>query len=465
MREFRGVWVATVANIDWPSEPGLSNDVLKKEMITILEVCEDSNLNAIVFQVRPGGDTMYKSSLEPWSYYLTGLQGRAPADGWDPLEFIVEEAHDRGIEVHCWFNPYRSKNPAQGDSPMAESNLMFRKPGLVKEYGDYLWMDPGEPEVQDHSYNVFMDVLDRYDIDGLHVDDYFYPYPQYADMADFPDEPSWKKYKARGGMLERNDWRRDNVNQFIKRVYEGTKERKPWVKFGISPFSLYRPGHPEGITQTTFDQFESLYADCRLWLREGWCDYFTPQLYWPIGGTMSYTLLLDYWNEQNWKNRHMWNGNALHRLLPGERPYPRSDWPVGEVVDQINYTRSTEATGNVFFSMKGLVKNYKNINGVLKNTVYAEKALVPPTTWLDDDPPPAPKCSLNASSGLLTFGGAEDDVRFFAIYADFGDGLKLKKVTSAKRQSISGLSLSKASEVKVSMIDVYGNEGPLQTVR
>ncbi|MCH8977711.1 MAG: family 10 glycosylhydrolase [Armatimonadetes bacterium] len=464
MREFRGVWIATVRNIDWPTRPGLSNAELKEEMLTILDRCEDNNLNAIVIQIRPEGDAMYKSDLEPWSYYLTGEQGKAPADGWDPLEFVVEEAHDRGIEVHCWLNPYRAKGPGN-TTPLAQPHIKLRKPELVKEYGDYLWMDPGEKEVQDHSYNVFMDVVERYDIDGLHVDDYFYPYPQYADMADFPDGPSWQKYKAGGGKLDRGDWRRKNVNDFIQRVYEGTKERKPWVKFGISPFSLYRPGHPEGITQTSFDQYESLYADCRLWLREGWCDYFTPQLYWPIGGTMSYTLLLDYWNSQNWKNRHMWNGNALHRLPPGERPYPRSDWPVGEVVEQIEYTRTTEATGNVFFSMRAFVQNFKNVNGVLTSTVYTEKALVPATTWLDDVPPPAPDGSLDRSSGLLSLGGATEDARFFAIYADYGNGMKLKKVTTARRTSISGLSLSKASAVKVSLIDLYGNEGQAQTVK
>ncbi|MCH8980354.1 MAG: family 10 glycosylhydrolase, partial [Armatimonadetes bacterium] len=202
MREFRAAWIATVANIDWPSEPGLSNAELKQEMIVILDLCEKNNFNAVIFQVRPAGDAMYKSDLEPWSYFLTGEQGKAPASGWDPLTFVVAEAHDRGLEVHCWFNPYRAKHPGQktGLDPL---HIKVRKPELVKQLGKYLWMDPGEPEVQDHSFNVFMDVVERYDIDGVHIDDYFYPYPSYAGGADFPDEPSWQKYKQAGGELER----------------------------------------------------------------------------------------------------------------------------------------------------------------------------------------------------------------------------------------------------------------------
>ncbi|MCH7944648.1 MAG: family 10 glycosylhydrolase [Armatimonadetes bacterium] len=463
MREFRAAWVATVANIDWPSEPGLSNAELRKEMITILDRCEENNFNAIIFQVRPGGDAMYKSDLEPWSYFLTGEQGKAPADGWDPLSFIVDEAHDRGIEVHCWFNPYRAKHAVQ-KTGLAPLHLKVRKPDIVKQYGDYLWMDPGEKEVQDHSFNVFMDVVERYDIDGIHIDDYFYPYPSYAGGEDFPDGPSWKKYTDGGGELDRGDWRRKNVNDFVKRVYEGIKRRKRWVKFGVSPFGLYRPGHPEGITRTAFDQYETLYADCRLWFREGWLDYYTPQLYWPMEGDMSYKTLLDYWMGENRMNRHLWPGNYSGRIRAGSGTYPRGNWPVQELIDQIEYTREVGAMGNVFFSMKSFTQDFKGVNKVLTNGVYKKKALVPASPWLDSTPPPMPACSLNNSTGRLTLRGAYADARYYAVYADFGEGLDLIKVTSSGRGTLTGLSLNEAQTVMVSIVDRAGNESKLQTV-
>ncbi len=272
-REFRGAWVATVANIDWPTQPGLSNDALIAEMHAILDKAVECHLNAIVFQVRPSADALYKSDLEPWSWYLTREQGTAPADDWDPLAAWIEESHKRGIELHAWLNPYRAKHPVQKD-PVADSHVSHKLGDGVLEYGDYLWMDPGDKRVQDHSFAVFMDLTERYDLDGLHIDDYFYPYPIYEDKekVEFPDDVSWGKYQASGGKLDRNHWRRDNVNQFIERVYDGIKQRKPWVKFGISPFGIYRPGVPETI-QAGIDQYDELFADAKLWLEEGWCDY------------------------------------------------------------------------------------------------------------------------------------------------------------------------------------------------
>lgn len=458
MREFRAAWIATVANIDWPTKPGLSNYELKKEMITILDRCEDNNFNAIVFQVRPGGDAMYKSSLEPWSYYLTGKQGKAPADGWDPLEFVVKEAHDRGLEVHCWFNPYRAKHSVQ-KSPLAMPHLALREEGVVKQFGDYMWMDPGEKKVQDHSFNVFMDVVERYDIDGIHIDDYFYPYPSYGKGAEFPDDPSYNRFKAGGGKLDRGDWRRKNVDDFVERIYEGTKKRKPWVKFGISPFGIARANTPDGV-KTSFDQYEVLYADAVKWLEEGWCDYFTPQLYWPIEGNQSYPLLLKFWIQHNKKNRHMWPGN-----IPSNLNRSSNRWENKELIDQIKVTRELGAGGNVHFSMKAFTLDYQNINEDLTSSVYRDKALIPATDWLDSEAPAAPRCVLNGNNGVLTLNGASMDARFFAIYADFGQGLKLRKVTSTDRKSISGLQLTRAKSVKVSVTDYYGNESALQTVK
>jgi len=278
-REFRAAWIASVANINWPSKAGLSTEKQKAEAIELLNRLKDHNYNAAILQIRPQCDALYKSDLEPWSYYLTGEQGKAPDPYYDPLEFWIEQAHNRGIELHAWFNPYRAHHVSGGE--VTENSIVKTKPELVvKLKTGYYWMDPANPKTQDHSYNVVMDVVRRYDIDGVHFDDYFYPYPSYNKDEDFPDNNSWKKYLENGGSLSRGDWRRESVNIFIERLYKGIKREKHHVKFGLSPFGIWRPHYPESIRG--FDQYEKLYADARLWLNEGWIDYFTPQLYWTI---------------------------------------------------------------------------------------------------------------------------------------------------------------------------------------
>ncbi|HEX9938601.1 MAG TPA: family 10 glycosylhydrolase, partial [Longimicrobium sp.] len=297
-REFRGVWIATVANIDWPSRPGLPADSQRAELIALLDRAQALRLNAIVFQIRPAGDALYRSQLEPWSEYLTGAQGTPPSDGYDPLEFAITESHRRGMQLHAWFNPYRARHMS-AKTPEAANHISRTHPEVVKQYGRYLWMDPGEPRVQDHSMAVILDVVRRYDVDGVHIDDYFYPYPE-RDSAtggnrEFPDEASWRRYQAGGGRLSRDDWRRNNVDRFVERMYREVHQVKPWVQVGISPFGIWRPGYPAQIT-AGLDQYAGLYADARKWLREGWTDYFVPQLYWPIARTgQSYPVLLDWW--------------------------------------------------------------------------------------------------------------------------------------------------------------------------
>ena len=278
-REFRAAWVATVANINWPSNPGIPVDQQKEEALALLDLLERTNFNAVIFQVRPQSDALYKSELEPWSYYLTGEQGIAPSPFYDPLEFWVDEAHKRGIELHVWLNPYRAHHPSGG--PISESSIVNTRSDLALELkGGYWWLDPSNKGTQQHSLDVVMDIVSRYDIDGVHFDDYFYPYPGYNGDEDFPDTESRTKYVKNGGSLSIGDWRRESVNTFIKDVYSAIKAEKPHVKFGLSPFGIWRPGYPASVEG--FDQYEVLYADAKKWLNEGWVDYFTPQLYWPV---------------------------------------------------------------------------------------------------------------------------------------------------------------------------------------
>lgn len=434
MREFRAVWVATVANIDYPSKPGLPVSALKSEMIAILDKCKELNLNAVILQVRPSADALYKSDLEPWSWYLTGEQGQAPADGFDPLTFAIDEAHKRGLELHAWCNPYRALHPAQ-KSGTASNHLARTNPGIVKQYGTYLWMDPGEKAVQDRSFDVFMDLVNRYDLDGIHIDDYFYPYPvtEGGNKVDFPDNESYAKYWSSGGRLGKKDWRRKNVDDFIQRFYTSLKATRPTVKFGISPFGIYRPGVPTGI-RAGIDQYDELYADCLRWYREGWLDYYTPQLYWPIDqAPQAYPVLLKYWAEQNAKGRHFWPGNYTSRTNPQD-----GNWKPSELTNQIKLTRQQSGSdGNVHFSMKALMKNFNGVSDALKKDSYAKPALVPASPWLDSEAPGVPEVeSAVGADGNMTLKigtGKTSDFRFVFVQTSSGKHV----LTSDKELTVS----------------------------
>ena len=393
-REFRALWVATVGNIDWPSRPGLTPAEQREELVRLLDAAVAARFNAIILQVRTAGDALYDSPLEPWSEYLSGEQGVAPGEDYDPLAFAVRAAHARGLELHAWFNPYRARHPS-AEGPLAPGHLANTRPELVREYGTHLWMDPGEPAVQDHTMAVIMDVVRRYDIDGIHIDDYFYPYRERdADGAEipFPDEPSWTRYVEGGGTLSRDDWRRRNVDTLIERMYRETKAAKPWVKVGISPFGLWRPGYPDPVC--CFDPYDQLYADSRSWLVNGWLDYFTPQLYWPIGQTaQSYALLLGWWAEQNTHDRHLWPGSFAGRVRSERRP---DGWPARELLAQIYVQRGHPgASGTVHFPGNYLLRNPDGVADSVRATAFARPALVPPSPWLDDDAPARPRLALD----------------------------------------------------------------------
>ena len=396
MREFRGVWVASVRNIDWPSRPGLPPALAKAELVALLDRAAAIGLNAVVLQVRPAGDALYASKIEPWSAYLTGTQGLAPVPLWDPLQFAVEQAHARGLELHAWFNPYRAKDPS-ANGPLAPSHIARRHPELVKKYGKQLWMDPGEPAVREQTLRVILDVVKRYDIDGVHLDDYFYPYPERRPngSTDFPDDRSWKKYKKGGGKLSRDDWRRSNVDGLIRDLHEQIAKLKPWVKFGISPFQLWRPGYPQSIT-TGLDAYSTLYADSRKWFVNGWVDYLSPQLYRRVDEERSYGILLRWWAAQNAQHRHLWPGLYTSGVRTGDA----TDWRRGEIVAQVLATRDQPAVdGELHFSMAPFLEDRDSVGTVLRRTVYAEPALVPASPWMASGASAAPEIALKQGAG------------------------------------------------------------------
>jgi uncharacterized lipoprotein YddW (UPF0748 family) len=403
-REFRGVWIATVQNIDWPSRPGLPVNQQKQELLALLDKSVELNLNAIVFQIRPAADALYASELEPWSPYLTGQMGKAPEPFYDPLEFAVEEAHRRGLQLHVWFNPYRVQLDG-GRGPATPDHSSVSRKDIVRQYGKMLWFDPGEPKAVEHFINVLTDVVKRYDIDGVHIDDYFYPYQVRDDagkIVPFPDDDSYKRATRHGKKLERDDWRRQNVNRLVEGMYEAVKREKPWVLVGISPFGIWRPGNPPGIVG--LDQYSVLYADARLWFQEGWLDYMTPQLYWQVNSKgQSYPKLLGWWAEQNVKDRHLWPGNFTSKVRrQSTDPESASAWSAEELIRQIEATRAQPgATGNIHFSMKALMQNYDGIADKLKAGVYAEPALVPESPWLGRETPGKPKVDVTANGNEL----------------------------------------------------------------
>lgn len=459
-KEFRAAWVASVANINWPSKPGLSTAEQQKEAIFLLDFLKKNNFNAVIFQVRPQADAFYKSDLEPWSVFLSGKQGQAPNPYYDPLQFWIEAAHDRGLELHVWLNPYRAHHTS--GKVISDQSIVKKRPDLVVKLKDgQYWMDPSIKGTQDHASAVVKDIVKRYDIDGVHFDDYFYPYESYNGGADFPDEVSWAAYLKSGGKLSRGDWRRQSVNQFIERVYKEIKAEKKYVKFGLSPFGIWKPGYPASIEG--MDQYNKLYADAKLWLNKGWIDYFMPQLYWSINNApQSFPVLLGWWASENTMNRHLWPG--MNVGLGGD------DKNVDEIVNQIMITRGMlpNSPGAAHWSIAGLTKHEKLIKGIADGP-YKKQALVPASPWLDDKAPAAPdvRTELKQGQWKLSWNGIEaKDVFRWVVYTQYGNNWSYVVLNRNDRYLIkSALEAGvKLNKVAVTAVDRTGNESLFREV-
>lgn len=456
-REFRGLWVATVNNLDWPSRPGLPTDQQQAELLAILDRAASLRMNAVVFQVRPEFDALYVSSDEPWSRYLTGRQGQAPSPLWDPLAFAVDEAHRRGLELHAWINPYRAAY--WRDSLVAATHVTNQRADLIRVYGQFLWVDPGLPESRDAVLRVVRDIARRYDVDGLHIDDYFYPYPELRDgvTLEFPDGPTYEAYRRGGGMLDKADWRRANNDELVRALYAAVKAEKPWVKFGISPFGVWRPGVPPSTT-AGLDQHEELYADVRKWLNEGWLDYLAPQLYWPVQPPdQSYPVLLRWWVEENHRGREVWPGLALYKLpITGPRKMSADD-----IVQEVELTRAQAgANGHLLFNARVLMNNVERIADRL-GQLYAEPALVPAMPWLDSVPPDRPVAtiainSLDAAVIRIAPGGVEP-VAAWVVQARVAGAWRIAILPGVERTHILTDGDARADVVSVTAVDRAGN--------
>ena len=417
-REFRGVWIATHQNIDWPAHRGMSSLKQQRSLTYLFDVARDLRLNAVLFQVRPDGDTLYPSDYEPWSAVLSGKQGEPPLPIWDPVDTAVQLAHERGLEFHAWFNPYRVGTNITS-AELDPKSFGKTHPESLRTYGKYLWLDPGDPIVVVHTLNVITELIEKYDVDGIHLDDYFYPYPindAKGVEIDFPDQPTWKKYGIKTG-LSKSDWRRKNVSDFIQALYERVRSipKQNHVKVGISPFGLYRPGSPDG--EGDLDQFKSLYADPLLWMQKGWLDYLAPQIYWKYGiKKTNYSDILAWWLQPtvvNLKGRHVWPGISTSSLND------RTGWTNTDIIDEIDEARKQKAGGTIQFSMGAFLGDEK-INHALIEGPFQELALAPETPWLATDEVGAPVIVSRTKSGMnlkaeWKQANSSDQVRFYAL--------------------------------------------------
>ncbi|GET27617.1 glycoside hydrolase family 10 protein [Prolixibacter sp. NT017] len=421
-REFRGVWVATVANIDWPSKPGLPVAKQKQEIIDLLNMNKRNGMNAVIVQIRPSADAFYPSELEPWSKYLEGKQGVAPKPFYDPLAFFIKEAHKRGMEFHAWLNPYRVKNDTL--DTLAASNIVNQHPDWAWNYGKKMYFDPGNPHVRDFVTAVVRDIVKRYDVDAIHFDDYFYPYR--VANQEFPDSTTFKKYPRGFAPDQIDDWRRDNVDLIIQQLSKAIKEVKPWVKFGISPFGVWRnkKDDPDGSnTNAGTTNYDGLYADIIKWQREGWIDYTLPQLYWRIGHPLVDFDELAHWWARHTYGRSMYIGQAVYRL---DKHSKIPDWRTpAELTDQIKMIRSIPGLeGSAWFSSKHFARHLEGFQKELRDEYYRTPAIVPTMPWIDDKAPDAPsnlQVEKVKHGREITWQAPQTDdemnkARFFAVY-------------------------------------------------
>ncbi|MFG1779960.1 glycoside hydrolase family 10 protein [Micromonospora sp. NPDC049048] len=470
-RELRGMWITTVNNIDWPSRRGLPAEKARAEFRGWLDLAVRRNHNAVFVHVRPSGDALWPSAYAPWSEWLTGRRdGRDP--GWDPMEFMVAEAHARNLEFHAWFNPYRGGQPATVGGPgpkldqLAPTHPLRRHRDWVVTYpsadrpGSRLYFNPGIPEARRFVEDAMLEAVQRYDVDGVHFDDFFYPYPEAG--QDFPDDATFARYGR--GFADKHAWRRDNVNTLVREMSERIKAIKPWVKFGISPFGIWRNARsdPAGSATAGLQSYDDIYADTRLWVRRQWLDYVVPQLYWHIGfGKADYAKLLPWWAATVRGTRvQLYIGQADYRV--GERGAWRDP---AELDRQLALNRRHGVDGSVHFSARQVRADRLGAVDRYSRTHYSGPALVPTMAHLPSASPAAPTVTGarrgNADGVTLTWRG--DGATSFAVYRVDGDAARLVGTTRGTGWVDRAAPADRPLTYCVSGVDRSGNEGPLSS--
>ena len=468
-REFRAAWIATVSNIDWPSAKGLSSRNQQAEFINLLDQHKQAGINAVIVQIRTNGDALYPSEIEPWSEWLSGQQGQAPNPVYDPMAFMVAEAHKRGMEFHAWFNPYRAV-PNVLTSQLAAGHIGVKKPEWLLPYGNLRILDPGKPEVREHVTKVVMEVVRKYDIDGVHFDDYFYPYP--ATGLTLNDDDTYNKNKR--DIVNRGDWRRDNVNVLIKMVSDSIKNIKSYIKFGISPFGIWQnktANQPTGSATNGLQSYSDIYADTPTWTNQGWVDYIAPQLYWYIGFAVAdYSILATWWG-QNVSDRHLYIGQAAYRINA------EANWNAAQMPTQIRQNRlNSKIKGSIYYNTNSLNKNPLGFRDSLRTNLYKSPSLMPLMAWKYSTPPNKPQnltAVKNGNGVLLNWqkasGGSKDveKIKGYVVYRfadqeaiDINKAEAIRFITPNDTTAFTDLDFGKANKVSyvITAIDRLQNE-------
>jgi uncharacterized lipoprotein YddW (UPF0748 family) len=470
--EFRGVWIATVDNIDWPPKKVFNVDSQKADYIRQLDLHKKNGMNAVIVQVRTAADAFYPSPYEPWSQWLTGTQGLLPKPYWDPLQFMIEEAHKRGFEFHAWCNPYRADFDINRTN-IAPDHISRLYPQWFLKYGNQLFFDPGNREAQQWSINVMKDIVARYDIDALHMDDYFYPYRIAG--REFPDSVSYVQY---GRGQNKDDWRRSNVDSIIKKLGAIIKQQKPWVKFGISPFGVWRniAKDPRGSnTRAGQTNYDDLYADVLSWIKNKWIDYVAPQIYWEFSQPNApYQVLLEWWNKQT-NGLHCYIGLGIYKA--GTTQAWRDRTLIPRQIDSLR--AQPNINGAIYFSSTSFYKNPNGWNDSLQKNQYKMAALIPRMKWTDSIQPLKPFAQIktvprpvNTLTLHMQKSQASRPIKLFMVYK-FNEGEpieknpgKIYKVVPASSQEIITLTSFHpgSDQLAVSCVDLANNESELFAV-
>ena len=432
-REFRGAWIQCVNS----QFEGIGTETMQQTLTYQLNELQKDGVNAIIFQVRPECDALYRSSLEPWSRFLTGQQGLAPYPYWDPLQWMIEQCHKRGMELHAWINPYRAKT--KSTNALAKNHIVLTHPERCFDYDGMKILNPGIPENRDYICKVVLDIVNRYDIDGLHIDDYFYPYPVAG--VEIPDHKEFRIYN--NGIKDVGDWRRYNVNLFVKQLYETVHEAKPWVKVGISPFGIYRNKKTAAIGSETngLQNYDQLYADVLFWINNGWLDYCVPQLYWEIGNKAAdYETLIKWWNRYA-SARPLYIGEDVERTVKFKDPNNPSQHQLA--AKHSLHQQMKNVDGTVLWYAKAVVDNPGNYGTMLRTRYWKNPVLQPRMAFIDKTSPKSPK-SLKAiwtSDGYVLFWSApkgktwKNSAVKYAVYR-FAKGEKVNIEDASKMVAI-----------------------------
>ena len=461
-REFRGAWIQCVNG----QFKGIGTEVMQKTLTYQLDELQKDGCNAIIFQVRPECDALYESQLEPWSYYLTGQQGQAPQPYWDPLAWMITQCHKRGMELHAWINPYRAKTKVAHTN--AANHVVERHPERCFQYDGLTLLNPALKENRDYICDVVRDILQRYDVDGLHIDDYFYPYPvagvAIPDAADFQANAN--------GFTDRNDWRRDNVNQFIRQLYETIRDTKPWVKFGVSPFGIYRnkKSDPDGSNTNGLQNYDQLYADVMLWVDKGWIDYCVPQIYWEIGNKAADYDELIHWWDRHCKNTTLVIGEDVERTAKFNQLARK----------MMLHAELPNVKGTVLWYAKAAVDNVGNYGTQLRNLYWRYPALQPTMKNIDRKAPKKPRKvkAIDVDGQQVLFwtapkgSGWKDEAVRYAVYrfdqgerVNLDDASKLVTITGETHYELPAGAPGSRQVYAVTALDRMQNESSCQKVK